>query len=873
MKSKSTLRAFLALAGTTLFTLTCGSAGTYYWDANDGTAGFQDEIPPVAGPAGTWSAATPSTATGGFTTDSTGATVISANPAVGTTIDDDIFFGTGSTTDVPPLYPFTGTITIDGTVNARSVYQSANSPGFSGINSPTVNFPAEGSWEHATTGTVSLPALVITGASTSMTWKMGFSNNLNIQNITSNGAARNILTGPGRLVVNNTLNLGAAGTPFVFDGGVLRMNTGILWTKMSELNADHPVSFTLDKNFGIDRRHASSFEIDNPLNLGTGGLSIEGNGTAIDIILSQDYQYSGPTTLSSGSTSVETTGNLGLPASNLVFNGGTLKIRGTTLTSFSTIGHTVVFNTDKFVGLNIAQAGHTFTADQALNQGTGALTKSGPGTLTLSGTNTYTGVTTVASDNTNGGIVNVSGDQSAATGGWTINGDSTVNFLGGSTIVVGAGKKINLINSKSSANFALNVYGKVTTSVTEVRGRRVLNLESGADWTQNSNLIIQPLNTSYDATMNVKTGSSFTYSGAADIVLAKSSSGASGDATVNLSGGTFTTAKGFSNTNAGTGSGATRLQFSNGGTLKLSADIASLIIQKDATNAPFSVSTNNAAGGVIDTNTFNTTIGVAISGTGGLTKAGDGTLTLSGTNTYAGDTAVTGGTLSLAADNTSNDLSTVTIGSSGVLQLTFAGTDTVDKLFIGATQQPKGVYGHSSTGATNGGLGVGALDARFAEGSGTLTVVSDPPSGTPFQAFMAGYPELTGDNALPGADPDADGLSNIAEFIMGGTAPNSGSAAERPVEAVTSGYLTYSMLVPSGATFAGSPSPSTTVQGVQVAVGGSLDLATFTRTVEETVLNPGLPGVPSGYEWHTFRLGDPISGQSRGFLRASFSNP
>jgi hypothetical protein len=58
-----------------------------------------------------------------------------------------------------------------------------------------------------------------------------------------------------------------------------------------------------------------------------------------------------------------------------------------------------------------------------------------------------------------------------------------------------------------------------------------------------------------------------------------------------------------------------------------------------------------------------------------------------------------------------------------------------------------------------------------------------------------------------------------------------------------------------------------------VAVGGSLDLTTFDRTVEKTALDPSLPSAPTGYEWHTFRLGEPISSQSRGFLRASFTNP
>jgi autotransporter-associated beta strand protein len=44
------------------------------------------------------------------------------------------------------------------------------------------------------------------------------------------------------------------------------------------------------------------------------------------------------------------------------------------------------------------------------------------------------------------------------------------------------------------------------------------------------------------------------------------------------------------------------------------------------------------------------TLGGIISGTGVLSKAGNGTLTLTGSNTYSGGTAVTGGILSVAAD-------------------------------------------------------------------------------------------------------------------------------------------------------------------------------------------------------------------------------
>ena len=52
-------------------------------------------------------------------------------------------------------------------------------------------------------------------------------------------------------------------------------------------------------------------------------------------------------------------------------------------------------------------------------------------------------------------------------------------------------------------------------------------------------------------------------------------------------------------------------------------------------------------GGTIDTNGFDSTFSGVFSGSGGLTKAGDGGLTLSGKNTYKGDTIVNAGSLSV----------------------------------------------------------------------------------------------------------------------------------------------------------------------------------------------------------------------------------
>jgi len=76
-----------------------------------------------------------------------------------------------------------------------------------------------------------------------------------------------------------------------------------------------------------------------------------------------------------------------------------------------------------------------------------------------------------------------------------------------------------------------------------------------------------------------------------------------------------------------------------------------------------------AGGGTIDSNGFNIAIGVPFTGTGGLTKAGSGTLTLTGPNSYSGDTTVSGGTLAAGTANTLSFSSSVDVMSGATLNL------------------------------------------------------------------------------------------------------------------------------------------------------------------------------------------------------------
>jgi fibronectin-binding autotransporter adhesin len=269
--------------------------------------------------------------------------------------------------------------------------------------------------------------------------------------------------------------------------------------------------------------------------------------------------------------------------------------------------------------------------------------------------------------------------------------------------------------------------------------------------------------------------------------MAPKSGGGTGTAraTLNIGGGTFTVNTAFTmGSQSGSGASAATVNLT-GGTLSSSAPILK--------GAGTTTSTINLSGGTLDLN--GNTIGsggaaitlkaesgtlsniASINGTGGLTKTTAGTLLLSGTISYAGDTTVSEGTLTLSSApdplnaNTANDASTVTIAATGAtLDLTYTGTDLVDKLFIGPGQMSAGIYGHSTSGATNGGLGVGAMDAYFGPGAGTLTVAS----GSNFASWITGTfanGSVPGGQQGPNDDPDNDGIPNLVEYAIAGQDP------------------------------------------------------------------------------------------------------
>ena len=286
--------------------------------------------------------------------------------------------------------------------------------------------------------------------------------------------------------------------------------------------------------------------------------------------------------------------------------------------------------------------------DGGKSGGTGAsITKIGAGTLTLSGADTYTGQTTI-----NQGTLQVSGGgQLSGTSGITVAPGSSDN---GTLYVSGSGSRVSTAGT-------LQVGGA---------GKGTLTVDNGAAVSAGS-IVLGTAGGTGSATLNIGTGGA---SGAINAATVVQGAGSGSQVNLNYTDTTYTLAASLRNTltlnqngsgitvlsgsntysggtylNAGTlqvssngnlGANTAPLIF-NGGTLQLSATI---------TNLPRPI-TLNAGGGTIDTSTFSLLSTASISGKGGLTKNGSGTLTLNGPSSYTGGTTVNAGTLRGTTDS------------------------------------------------------------------------------------------------------------------------------------------------------------------------------------------------------------------------------
>lgn len=224
----------------------------------------------------------------------------------------------------------------------------------------------------------------------------------------------------------------------------------------------------------------------------------------------------------------------------------------------------------------------------------------------------------------------------------------------------------------------------------------------------------------------------------------------------------------------------------DGGTLKATGD-----------NPVFLEGLDNAVvqdgGAVIDSNAFAITINQtlahdsALGATvdGGLSKTGEGTLTLTAANTYTGDTRVSGGTLSLGQAALA-DSSALRLSTGGLVDLAFSGTDTIDRLFIDNTGMAAGTWGSPASTATN-------KSPRFT-GNGLLLVKTAggvTPAGYDAWAALPANGLTAGVNDGKSQDPDGDSIPNLTEFVLDGN-PSISSTAILPTAVLNAATADFS---------------------------------------------------------------------------------
>ncbi|EEZ29417.1 outer membrane autotransporter barrel domain-containing protein [Brucella pinnipedialis M292/94/1] len=245
----------------------------------------------------------------------------------------------------------------------------------------------------------------------------------------------------GVVSVDKEVRLG--GGDLTFNGGTLQV-TGTGWTSTSRAVSLQAGGGTFDIEDA-----ANNFAVTQGVT-GAGGLMKSGTGT---VTLSGVNTYTGGTTLTAGTLAAASDNNLGGASGGLTFNGGTLQVMGTSWTS-----------TNRAVSLQAG--GGTFDIEDAANNfavtqgvaGAGGLTKSGSGTLTLSGVNSYTGGTTVSAgiltltgDNTGGGTTTVDAGAVLQIGTGGTSGNLAGDIANNGALVVNRSDALNLANAISGA--------------------------------------------------------------------------------------------------------------------------------------------------------------------------------------------------------------------------------------------------------------------------------------------------------------------------------------------------------------------------------------------------------------------------------------
>ncbi len=470
----------------------------------------------------------------------------------------------------------------------------------------------------------------------------------------------------------------------------------------------------------------------------------------------------------------------------------------------------------------------TFTISAPISNGasTAGLTKSGPGTLVLSGSSTYTGQTTI-----NAGIVSINYDLPNAlasvaaplgeSGTLAINGGT---LLAASTFRLNSNRTIQLgpaLGAAGSTGAGNAGYGAISVASGQIFATGgAINNRSSLD-----SLVIGSAGNT--GTLFLTSGSG--YNGATQFNFGTLEAGATNaigtSSALQMAGGTTFIMNGFGDS-IGSLTGSGNITNNSGVSVTLT-------VGNDVTSPP-------VYSGIISNTTG--------SGTGfvSLTKTGAGRLILSGANTYGasapyagavtvgGPTTISGGFLQAGAVNTIPQYSQIA-GSGGTFMLNGFNQS------VGSLTGSNAITDNSATNVT---LTIGSDNSDPATFSGIISNFTQAGSGV-LSLTKVG----TGNQILQGANTYTG-----ATTITGGVLQASNASAVPPLSALSVGSNTVFLInsvSPSIGSLAGSGTVSSTSgSGFTLVVGNDNTSTTFSGLISNTLTatagNLGLQKVGTG---------------------------
>ena len=655
--------------------------------------------------------------------------VIGVNPYLSGTA------GNNNTTNISLVKSGTGVQTISGQIVGSSTATNTVT-----VNGGTLILSGSNSYGGATSVTGGTLSLQGANAVTLNTVTLSSSGSLTETAANGLGGSASLSIAGGTATLSQANNY--SGTTSLSSGALYVNNAGALGSGVLTLSGG-----TIDATNGAITGQSNNpaitlgsftFGGSNNLNLGTGAVSITGSTTTITL-------DGGGSTLTLGGTATNTNSSQTAGITTTVNGtGNTLIIGGFTLSTSGTQAVTDTFNG----GGNISITGAVTNGTAFAN----SLTYSGSATLTLGGSNSYTGITTISGGGTlsvsslaNGGAVSNIGASSNAAANLIFNG-GTLSYTGASVTIdrgftysSGAGGTINVSNAATNLEITgLAAQSSIGGSSLTKTGAGTLTL-SGTGDTSSFGLIVNAGEVDLNDSGAAGSGRVITRNGAVinggGIVKI---TGTNGDQIQNAQ--VVTVNNGTFNMNG---------KSETAGTLTIGDGINNGIISGGSN------STYTSGGGTFEAKSGS--VDVKLAGGGAvLNKTTGGTVTLSQANTYTGATNVTGGTLvvsgsisgtasvglgssTLEVDGSLNAAATISSTNSalqgtgivGAVSLTSTSTVapglTSSSLVAGATLRAGSVTFSDTGSALSLGLGITTgSDGTQLNSNGTVTLNNTP---------------------------------------------------------------------------------------------------------------------------------------------------